>query len=78
MGNDSQSKSSFLEGGAMSHPVNDEILERLYEEVTEEWLENIRKNSYTKYGKPYIPVDSDLDQDEVKEEVMKRFWEIAQ
>ena len=62
----------------MSHPVNDEILERLYEEVTEEWLENIRKNSYTKYRKPYIQVDSDLDQDEVKEEVMKRFWEIAQ
>ena len=62
----------------MSHPVNDEILERLYEEVTEEWLKNIRKRSYTKYGKPYIPVDSDLDQDEVKEEVMKRFWEIAQ
>ena len=73
----------------MSHPVNDEILERLYEEVTEEWLENIRKNSYTKYGKPYIPVDSDLDQDEVKEEfpnalepfvlaeVQKRFEEMS-
>ena len=30
----------------MSHPVNDEIFERLYEEVTEEWLENIRKYSY--------------------------------
>ena len=78
MGNDSKGKNSFLEGGTMSHPVNDEIFERLYEEVTEEWLENIRKNSYTKYGKPYIPVESDLDQDEVKEEVMKRFWEIAQ
>ena len=26
----------------MSHPVNDEIFERLYEEVTEEWLENIK------------------------------------
>ena len=37
MGNDSQSKNSFLEGGAMSHPVNDEILENLYEEVKEEF-----------------------------------------
>ena len=32
MGNDSKSKNSFLEGGTMSHPVNDEILENLYEE----------------------------------------------
>lgn len=57
----------------MSHPCNDEILERLYEEVTEEWLENIRKLSYTKYGKPYVPVASDLDRDEVNIEVKKRF-----
>jgi len=57
----------------MSHPGNDEILERLYEEVTEEWLENIRKLSYTKYGKPYVPVASDLDRDEVNIEVKKRF-----
>lgn len=57
----------------MSHPSNDEILERLYEEVTEEWLENIRKLSYTKYGKPYVPVASDLDRDEVNIEVKKRF-----
>ena len=49
------------------------LKEKLYEEVTEEWLDNIRKNklSYTKYGKPYTPVASDLDQDEVKTEVMK-------
>ena len=37
MGNDSKGKNSFLEGGTMSHPVNDEIFERLYEEVTEEF-----------------------------------------
>ena len=37
MGNDSKSKNSFLERGTMSHPVNDEILERLYEEVKEEF-----------------------------------------
>ena len=37
MGNDSKSKNSFLEGGTMSHPVNDEILENLYEEVKEEF-----------------------------------------
>ena len=62
----------------MSHPVNDEILERLYEEVTEEWLEDIRKLSYTKYGKSYVPVASDLDQDEVETEVRKRFEELSQ
>ena len=62
----------------MSHPGNDEILERLYEEVTEEWLENIRKLSYTKYGKPYVPVASDLDQDEVETEVKKRFEELPE
>jgi len=37
MGNDSKSKNSFLEGGRMSHPVNDEILENLYEQVKEEF-----------------------------------------
>ena len=37
MGNDSKSKNSFLEGGTMSHSVNDEILENLYEEVKEEF-----------------------------------------
>ena len=37
MGNDFKSKNSFLEGGTMSHPVNDEILENLYEEVKEEF-----------------------------------------
>ena len=64
----------------MSNLQNTEIFERLYEEVTEEWLDNIRKNkiSYTKYGKPYIPVASDLDQDEVETEVKKRFEELAQ
>tara|TARA_R100001509_G_scaffold6822_1_gene4015 strand:- start:365 stop:559 length:195 start_codon:yes stop_codon:yes gene_type:complete len=64
----------------MSNLQNDQILERLYEEVTEEWLDNIRKNrlSYTKYGKPYIPVASDLDQDEVETEVRKRFEDLCQ
>ncbi len=37
MGNGFKSKNSFLEGGTMSHPVNDEILENLYEEVKEEF-----------------------------------------
>ena len=64
----------------MSNLQNDQILERLYEEVTEEWLDNIRKNrlSYTKYGKPYIPVASDLDQYEVETEVRKRFEDLCQ
>ena len=64
----------------MSNLQNDQILERLYEEVTEEWLDNIRKNrlSYTKYGKSYIPVASDLDQDEVETEVRKRFEDLCQ
>tara|TARA_R100000005_G_C4957551_1_gene175555 strand:- start:234 stop:533 length:300 start_codon:yes stop_codon:yes gene_type:complete len=68
------------DAGIYPAPNNDDILERLYEEVTEEWLENIRKNklSYTKYGKPYIPVASDLDQNEVKAEVMKRFEELPE
>ena len=39
MGNDFKSKNSFLEGGKMSHPVNDEILENLYEEVYAELSE---------------------------------------
>ena len=68
------------DAGIYPVPDNDDILERLYEEVTEEWLDNIRKNklSYTKYGKPYTPVASDLDQDEVKAEVMKRFEELPE
>ena len=37
MGNGFKSKNSFLKGGTMSHPVNDEILENLYEEVKEEF-----------------------------------------
>ena len=64
----------------MSNYQNTELLERLYEEVIEEWLNNIRKNklSYTKYGKPYIPVASDLDKDEVETEVRKRFEDLCQ
>ena len=68
------------DAGIYPVPDNDAIFEKLYEEVTEEWLDNIRKNklSYTKYGKPYTPVASDLDQDEVKAEVMKRFEELPE
>ena len=43
MGNGFKSKNSFLEGGTMSHPVNDEILENLYEEALEYV---IKKNKY--------------------------------
>ena len=68
------------DAGIYPVPDNDAIFEKLYEEVTEEWLDNIRKNklSYTKYGKPYTPVASDLDQDEIKAEVMKRFEELPE
>ena len=40
MGNDSKSKNSFLEGGTMSHPVNDEILENLFEEAYDHFSSN--------------------------------------
>jgi len=43
MGNDSKSKNSFLEGGTMSHPVNDELLENIWEQVQEEF--------------PFLPVE---------------------
>ena len=49
----------------MSHPVNDEILERLYEEVKEEWS---------------IPADcnDNVILFDVTKEVMKRFEELSQ
>jgi hypothetical protein len=37
MGNGFKSKNSFLEGGTMSHPVNDELLETIWEQVQEEF-----------------------------------------
>ena len=37
MGNVFTSSRFFIQGGAMSHPVNDEILENLYEQVCEEY-----------------------------------------
>ena len=40
MGNGSKSKNSFLEGGTMSHPVNDEILENLFEEAYDHFSSN--------------------------------------
>ena len=46
MGNGSKSKNSFLEGGTMSHPVNDEILENLYEEELG-WFMNNRPTNAT-------------------------------
>ena len=49
----------------MSHSVNDEILERLYEEVKEEWS---------------IPADcnDNVILFDVTKEVMKRFEELSQ
>ena len=49
----------------MSHPVNDEILERLFEEVKEEWS---------------IPADcnDNVILFDVTKEVMKRFEELSQ
>ena len=43
MGNGSKSKNSFLEGGTMSHPLNDELLETIWEQVQEEF--------------PFLPVE---------------------
>ena len=40
MGNGFKSKNSFLEGGTMSHPVNDEILENLFEEAYDHFSSN--------------------------------------
>ena len=37
MGNGFKSKNSFLEGGTMSHPLNDELLETIWEQVQEEF-----------------------------------------
>ena len=49
----------------MSHPVNDEILERLFEEVKEEWS---------------IPADCNdiVILFDVTKEVMKRFEDLSQ
>ena len=56
----------------MSHPVNDEILERLYEEEIQESLEKLEKLGFKDIK------ESDLDQDSVKKAVMKRFEELPE
>ena len=56
----------------MSHPVNDEILERLYEEEVQESLEKLEKLGFKDIK------ESDLDQDSIKKAVMKRFEELPE
>jgi len=56
----------------MSHPGNDEILERLYEEEIQESLEKLEKLGFKDIK------ESDLDQDSVKKAVMKRFEELPE
>ena len=56
----------------MSHPVNDEILERFYEEEVQESLEKLEKLGFKDIK------ESDLDQSSIKKAVMKRFEELSQ
>jgi len=56
----------------MSHPVNDEILERLYEEEVQESLEKLEKLGFKDIK------ESDLDQSSIKKAVMKRFEELPE
>ena len=56
----------------MSHPINDEILERLYEEEIQGSLENLEKLGFKDIK------ESDLDQDSIKKAVMKRFEELPE
>ena len=56
----------------MSHPGNDEILERLYEEEIQKSLENLEKLGFKDIK------ESDLDQDSIKKTVMKRFEELPE
>ena len=58
----------------MSHPVNDEILERLYDEVVAEWIEDL-SCFYEWLGRPLTA--NDLYTKGVEAEVMKRFEEIG-
>jgi len=48
----------------MSHPVNDEILERLYEEEVQESLEKLEKLGFKDIK------ESNLDQDSIKKTVI--------
>ena len=54
----------------MSHPVNDEILETLHEEVVSEWIEDL-SCFYEWLGRPLT--EDDLYTRGVEAEVMKRF-----
>ena len=54
----------------MSHPVNDEILETLYEEVVSEWINDL-SCFYEWLGRPLT--EDDLYTRGVEAEVMKRF-----
>tara|TARA_R100001463_G_scaffold11474_3_gene32187 strand:- start:274 stop:459 length:186 start_codon:yes stop_codon:yes gene_type:complete len=56
----------------MSHPGNDEILERLYEEEIQESLEKLEKLGFKDIK------ESDLDQDSIKKAVIKRFEELPE
>ena len=54
----------------MSHPVNDEILETLHEEVVSEWINDL-SCFYEWLGRPLT--EDDLYTRGVEAEVMKRF-----
>ena len=54
----------------MSHPVNDEILETLYDEVVAEWIEDL-SCFYEWLGRPLTA--DDLYTRGVEAEVMRRF-----
>ncbi len=54
----------------MSHAVNDEILENLYEEVIAEWIKDLTP-FYGWLGRPLT--ENDLYTRGVEAEVMKRF-----
>ena len=54
----------------MSHPVNDEILETLYEEVVSEWINDL-SCFYEWLGRPLT--EDDLYTRGVEAEVMRRF-----
>ena len=56
----------------MSHPINDQILERLHEEVVAEWMEILSEGSKI-IGKPVV--QDDLFNQSVEAEVRKRFEE---
>ena len=54
----------------MSHPINDQILERLHEEVVAEWMEILSEGAKI-IGKPVV--QDDLFNQSVEAEVRKRF-----